>query len=229
MLSVPDSTKVVKMTERLFKSVADQVLDFLRNQILNNELEPGTMLYIDKLATKFGVSTTPVREALVKLEAAGLVTIQRNKGAVVSEMNSQNILDVLEMRQLLELYGCMSAASNISDDEIAELEKILERVKADPGNFEYYTYSDNKLHGTIKRHIKNEIIKESLENITNHSRRIRYYAEETPFIEEVILQVTREHEVILEAMKKRNAEILQKAVREHLKNMQDRTLGAFDN
>lgn len=215
------------MSERLFKSVADQVLDFLRKQILNNEIEPGTMLYIDKLASKFGVSTTPVREALVKLEAAGLVTIQRNKGAVVSEMDSNNILDVLEMRQVLEVYGCESAASGITDEEINRLEEIIARVKENPGNFEYYTYSDDELHGTIKKHIKNEIIKDSLENITDHSRRIRYYAEENPFIEEVIIQVTLEHEAILEAMKKKSPQALQSAMSHHLKNMQERTLKAF--
>lgn len=216
------------MGKQFFKSLGDQVFSYLKDKIINNELEPGTMLYIDKLAAEFGVSTTPIREALVKLEGLGLVNINRNKGAVVSTMSRDKIIQVLEMRRLLETYGCRSAAPKITDEEITILEEILEKVRQNPEDFEYYKYSDTELHGTIIKHISNELIRDALTNLSIHSRRIRYYAEQTPFVKDVIIKVNEEHEQILDAMKTRNAPLLEQAMRDHLINAQDRTMKALD-
>lgn len=215
------------MAKQLFKSLGDQVFSYLKDKIVNNEMEPGTMLFIDKLASEFGVSTTPIREALVRLEALDLVSIQRNKGAVVSEMSKDKILHVLEMRRLLETYGCRSAAMEITDEEITRLSEILRKVKENPSDFDYYKYSDIELHGTIIKHIRNDLIKEALTNLSIHSRRIRYYAETTPFLEDVILQVTKEHEAIFKALAKRDPELLEKEMRKHLFNAEQRTLKAL--
>lgn len=215
------------MGKQMFKSLADQVFVYLKDKIIDNELEPGTILYIDKLANEFGISTTPIREALVKLKALDLVTIQRNKVAVVSEMGEERILYVLEMRRLLETYGCRSAALAITQEEILELEKIMKQVKSEPEDFEFYKHSDIELHGTIIRHIKNYLVRDALTNLNIHSRRIRYYAEKTPFVKEVILKVTEEHEKILEAIKARDPDLLENTVREHLLNAQARTLKAL--
>lgn len=215
------------MARQLFESLGTQVFNYLKNQIINNELEPGTLLYIDKLANDFGVSTTPIREALVKLEALDLVHIQRNRVAVVSEMEEERILYVLEMRRLLETYGCRTAALAISEKEISKLEKILEQVKNNPEDFDLYKHSDIELHGTIIRHIQNYLVRDALTNLSIHSRRIRYYAEKTPFVKEVILEVTEEHEKILEAIKTRDPDLLENTVREHLLNAQARTLKAL--
>ena len=177
------------------------------------------MLYIDKLSNEFGVSTTSVRGALAKLKALDLVTSQRNKGAI----------DVLEMRRLLETYGCRSAAKEIIDEEISKPEEILNTVNENPDDFEYYKSSDLELHGAIIKHIKNEVIREALTNLSIHSRRIRYYAEKTPFVKDVILKVTNEHESILEALKLHDPLMLEKQMREHLFKAQQRTLEALDN
>ena len=220
------------MGGKLFQSLADQVFSYLKEKIINNDLKPGSILYIDKLAAEFGISTTPVREAIVKLEGLDLVTIQRNKSVIVSRMSREKILDVLEMRRLLETYGSRSAIMDITDEEIQNLEQILDKIIINPRNFDYYKYSDLELHETITKHIKNKEIRDSLKNLSIYSRRIRYYAryygDYNPLLEESVIKITKEHQSILKALKLRDPEKLEEEIRKHLVNAEERTLKALD-
>ncbi|MDD2380055.1 MAG: GntR family transcriptional regulator, partial [Aminobacterium colombiense] len=74
---------------KVFQSLGDQVFETLKEKIVNNEYKPGELMQIDKLASELGVSTTPVREALLRLEGMGLVSIERNKGAVVTQVSKK--------------------------------------------------------------------------------------------------------------------------------------------
>lgn len=219
------------MAREKFQSLADQVYNYLKDQIINNELEPGTPIYVERLSKEFGLSSTPIREALLKLAGLNLVTIKRNKNITVSEMSREKITDILEMRRLLETFGCRTAVHQVSDEEIIDLELILEKVKSNPEDFNYYKYSDVKLHETITRHIKNSEIKETLKNLSIYSLRIRYYARYYIKGEKQkkasVLKVTDEHLSILEALKKREAILLEKAMERHLLNAEKRTLDAL--
>lgn len=100
------------MIKALYKSLGEQVFTILRKKIVDNELQPGTILQIDRLAEEFGVSTTPIREALMKLEALGLVTISPNRRATVSPISREQTREVLEFRRMLESAGARSAANS---------------------------------------------------------------------------------------------------------------------
>ncbi len=220
------------MGRQKFQSLADQVYNYLKEQIINNELEPGTPIFVEKLAKEFGLSSTPVREALLKLAGINLVTIQRNKNIIVSEMSREKIVDILEMRRLLETYGCRTAIKSVTDGEIINLENIFKKVEAAPNDFSYYKYSDLTLHETITQHIKNSEIKNALKNLSVYSLRIRYYAryyrENHPNIEKSVIMITKEHIAILEALKKRDLKQLEKAMEKHLINAEKRSLHALE-
>ena len=109
----------VKMDE--FLPLRDVVFNTLRQAILRGELKPGERLMEIQLANKLGVSRTPIREAIRKLELEGLVLMIPRKGAEVAEITEKNMLDVLEVRRALEELAVKLACERITEEEIQEL------------------------------------------------------------------------------------------------------------
>ena len=101
----------------------DVVFNTLRQAILKGELKPGERLMEIQLAKKLGVSRTPVREAIRKLELEGLVLMIPRKGAEVAEITAQDLEDVLEVRGALEELAVKDACEHITDEQLVELQK----------------------------------------------------------------------------------------------------------
>lgn len=111
------------------KPLREVVYDELKRQILIGEIQPGTRMMEVELADDMGVSRTPIREAIRKLEKEGLVTIEPRRGAYASDICIKDMIDVLEVRQFLEGMAAGMAASNITEDQKQELEKVTEKYK----------------------------------------------------------------------------------------------------
>ena len=109
----------VNMNEYL--PLRDVVFNTLRQAILRGELKPGERLMEIQLANKLGVSRTPIREAIRKLELEGLVLMIPRKGAEVAEITEKNMRDVLEVRKALEELAVQLACEKITDEEIEEM------------------------------------------------------------------------------------------------------------
>ena len=122
--------KDISLKNDEFLPLRDVVFNTLRNAILKGELEPGERLMEIKLAEKLGVSRTPIREAIRKLELEGLVVMTPRKSAEVARITEEDLTDVLEVRRVLEELAIDLSCQNITDDIIAELEDNLVRFKA---------------------------------------------------------------------------------------------------
>lgn len=107
----------------------DVVFNTLRQAILRGELKPGERLMEIQLATKLGVSRTPVREAIRKLELEGLVLMIPRKGAEVADIVEKGLRDVLEVRKALEELSVRLACDRITKKEIDELKRAAEEFK----------------------------------------------------------------------------------------------------
>ena len=107
----------------------DIVFHTLRQAILMGDLEPGERLLEVSLAEKLGVSRTPVREAIRKLELEGLVLMMPRRGAEVAKISEKNLRDVLEVRRGLEELSMELAVLRMEDDKLEELEEILEELE----------------------------------------------------------------------------------------------------
>ncbi|MGO0802558.1 GntR family transcriptional regulator, partial [Clostridioides difficile] len=112
-----------------YKPLRDVVFENLREAILEGKLKPGQRLMEVQLAEQLGVSRTPVREAIRKLELEGLVVMLPRKGAYVANMSLKDIMDVLEVRASLEGLAAYLAAERISDEDIKKLKDISEEFK----------------------------------------------------------------------------------------------------
>ncbi len=215
------------MAGRIFHSLGDQVFETIKEHIINNTYHPGVVLQIDKIAAEFGVSTTPVREALLRLEGIGLVDIERNKGAVVTQVSEKKSRYVWEFRRLLECRVARDAATGCSDAQIDAVELKLKKVHEHPDDFAIYQESDSALHGLLSSCTENPLILESLANLSVHAKRIRYFAENGPFREEVIEQVTEDHSEIIAALRLHDPDKVEDAVNRHLQNAEERTRKAL--
>ena len=109
-----------------YKPLRDVVFENLREAIVEGRLKPGQRLMEVQLAEQLGVSRTPVREAIRKLELEGLVVMLPRKGAYVANMSLKDLKDVLEIRASLEGLAASLAAERISDEDIKKLEFIIE-------------------------------------------------------------------------------------------------------
>jgi DNA-binding GntR family transcriptional regulator len=103
-----------------------RVRDELQHAILEGVLQPGERLRAEALARRFGTSRTPVREALLQLEAQGLVEVEPNRGAVVRAFDAADLLDLYQLRALLEPAAAARAATRIGDHEIEQLERLTD-------------------------------------------------------------------------------------------------------
>ena len=191
----------VKMDE--FLPLRDVVFNTLRQAILRGELKPGERLMEIQLANKLGVSRTPIREAIRKLELEGLVLMIPRKGAEVAEITEKNMLDVLEVRRALEELAVQLACEKITQEELEELEqagenfkKVLKRSK----DITEVAEADVRFHDVIYMATDNQKLIHLLNKLREQMYRYRVEYLKNPDVHE---QLTQEHEEIVYHIKRR--------------------------
>jgi DNA-binding GntR family transcriptional regulator len=212
----------------VLKSIRDQIYEAIQESIVNNSYKPGEELQIDRLAEEFGVSTTPIREALIRLESSGLVNLIPNKGARVTAFREEDIRDTWEIRKLLEPYAAGLTAALDVNLEIQELNAAFETLEKGTQDGNLYIQSDIRLHELLYTHLSNELLKETLHNILQRSMRMRYFAEDVSKMhDQVVQEVINEHKQILQALTARDRDRTIEAVRRHIENGERRALLAI--
>jgi DNA-binding GntR family transcriptional regulator len=116
--------KLSKVNLNDYKPLREVIFNTLREAIIVGELKPGERLMEVQLADKMGVSRTPVREAIRKLELEGLVVMVPRKGAQVADLSVKDIMDVLEVRATLDGLATALSAQRITDEELKELRHV---------------------------------------------------------------------------------------------------------
>ncbi len=224
------------------ETLQEKVYESIKDSIVKNELMPGDVLSIDALAEDLGVSPTPVREALAKLSAQGLVKNARNKKARVAPVTREDVLEIYEVRKLLEPYATGMAAEEIEADPKlrAELEKLrdvaleiqqaVEEGSLDSKHYEKNLEVDLGLEETIEMALDDTLLNKILNQVSNHSLRIRSFTEASSNKDapEIVLTNNEEHLKIIESMLEPDLEKAREAVRTHLENAENRTLEVLE-
>ncbi len=120
------------------RALYEEVAELLRQRIFRRELEPGSWIDELKIANDYGISRTPLREALKVLAAEGLVTMKVRRGAYVTEVSESDLADVYHLLSLLESDAAGVVASHASTQELAELQDLHQQLEqaATPGQFD---------------------------------------------------------------------------------------------
>ena len=184
----------VNMNEYL--PLRDVVFNTLRQAILRGELKPGERLMEIQLANKLGVSRTPIREAIRKLELEGLVLMIPRKGAEVAEITEKSLRDVLEVRRALEELSVQLACEKITKEEIRELERVAKEFQqvVKSSDITEIAEVDVRFHDIIYTATDNQKLIQLLNNLREQMYRYRV---EYLKRDGVFPQLIAEHEAII--------------------------------
>ena len=198
----------------------DVVFNTLRKAILKGELKPGERLMEIALAERLGVSRTPVREAMRKLELEGLVVMIPRRGAQVANITEKDLNDVLEVRIALENLSIENACARMTEEQLAELKKagryFEETIKE--GNLVKLAEADVAFHEVIYKASDNRRLNQVLNNLREqiYRYRVEYLKEE-----ETRNVLVKEQEEIYEAIKNRDVKKAQEISFRHIENQRE--------
>lgn len=205
----------VNMNEYL--PLRDVVFNTLRQAILRGELKPGERLMEIQLANKLGVSRTPIREAIRKLELEGLVLMVPRKGAEVAEITEKNLMDVLEVRKALEELAVELACDRISQEQIEEMKVAAKEFQQvlKSGDVTKIAEADVKFHDIIFSATDNQRLISLLNNLREQMYRFRV---EHLKKKECYPKLMEEHELIIEMIEKRRKKEACEIIGKHIDN-----------
>lgn len=198
-----------------YKPLRDVVFENIRSAILEGTLKPGERLMEIKLAQQLGVSRTPIREAIRKLELEGLVIMLPRRGAFVADMNKKDLIELLEVRTGLEGLAAYFAAGRISEDGVEKLENnIMELEKAVKDNdVTAMLKIDEAFHNIIFEGSGNDRLKAMMNSLweTVYRFRLKYMSDYSSAV-----NIVDEHKKILDAIKKGKATLAERLAKEHI-------------
>ena len=193
----------------------EEVIDQLRDRIVQGDLAPGARLNERVLCEQFGISRTPLREAIKMLATEGLVELLPNRGAIVTPLKAANIADTLAVMGALESLAGELACAHASESEIAEIralhfEMLAHHARGELGG--YFRYNQ-RIHLKLIEASGNPVLTNTYRQLNANVLRARYMAN---LSQERWDAAVREHEEILAALAGRNAARLKRLLAEHL-------------
>ena len=196
------------------------VYEQLKRQILTGEITPGTRMMEVELADEMGVSRTPVREAIRKLEKEGLVIIEPRRGAYASDISVKDMVDTMEVREHLESLAAYLAAQTMTDEQREELERITNGYTQaiHNNNMEEMIHYDELFHKGIVNASGNKTLIQISETVQELALRFRYlYYDDLSRYGSMPM----EHKEILEAIENNDPEAAKECAKNHVKRLKD--------
>jgi len=203
------------------RSLHDQVVSRVRDLIIEGVLEPGSRIDEARLIDELGVSRTPFREALRTLAAEGLVIVRPSKGSIVRKWTPEDVFAMLEVLGHLEQLAGELACARASDEEIADLVDLHNRMLGHyraRDRMPYYKLNQ-EFHSRLTELSKNETLQETQRNLQARLKRIRYIGNQRP---EYWAGAVEDHEAMVAALKERDGARLGQAMARHIRNTWDR-------
>ncbi len=197
------------------RALYQEVAELLRQRIFKRELEPGSWIDELKIAEEFGISRTPLREALKVLAAEGLVTMKVRRGAYVTEVSEKDLTDVYHLLSLLESDAAGVVADCATDAQLKELQTLHKELEAAAGNRDKFFTINERFHMRLLEIAGNrwrdqmvadlrKVMKLNRHNSLLKSGRVR--------------ESMLEHRAIMEALAHRDARVAVKKMQEHFRS-----------
>lgn len=200
------------------RPTASQLFGFVRDAIISMDFLPGQMISESSLASQFGVSRTPVREAIIQLTNIGFVEVLPQRGTYVTKFSMKKILEARFIRESMEVSVVSYLAENLTNDIIAEGEKIIleQKSAADDRDTLAFHKLDDKFHQTLANCTEYLRVAHVVEAEKAHMDRVRCLSLREPDQFKLILD---QHTTIIKAIKSGVPEDAAKAMRIHLKEV----------
>ncbi len=211
--------------ERVRISDTEYAYAILRQAILEGLIRPGERLVLDQLAEQLQLSRTPIREALLLLEADGLVQRRPKRGLIVRSYTEKDIVEVYRLRAILESAAAREALAHIGEEELQrmwklyhEMEELIEEASGlDPAHRSRWVKAmvtrNNEFHGTFVRASRLSLLEKVLRDVVEVPLIFRAFSWYTP---EQLRRSNAQHREIIEALSERNVARVERVVHEHL-------------
>lgn len=204
------------MTVTRGASLREQVTRSLRIQLFTGRLRPGDTFSVPALAEEFGVSATPVREAVLELVQRRLIEVIPSKGYRVVQLSEEEIRETVEVRSLLELPGTRRAADLATSEEIEELRAMAVRTVeyAEEGRMEDFVLLDHDFHVAVLDAARNATLVTIIEELRNRAR--VHIAGFMDTLSDHGIAVAREHVELIAAMEAQDHDLIDQIVTKHM-------------
>ncbi|MGQ3195960.1 MAG: GntR family transcriptional regulator [Hydrogenophaga sp.] len=197
------------------RALYEEVAELLRQRIFRRELEPGSWIDELKLAEEYGISRTPLREALKVLAAEGLVTMKVRRGAYVTEVSEKDLADVYHLLALLESDAAGVVAARASDEELASLQALHQELEAAVGERDRFFALNEQFHMRVLELARNRWREQMVADLRKVMKLNRHNSLlKSGRIEESLA----EHRAIVAALTQRDAALTVQRMREHFEN-----------
>lgn len=204
--------------ERAFSE--ERIYREIKNAILTHALPPNSRLVELKLAEEFGVSRTPIRNAIKRLSYEGLVTIVPNSGAFVSLPSAKEIEDIFQIRLELEGLAARLAARNITEEELERLCSLRKDEEKACAAWDLQAYMDanDSFHLLVAVASRNELLPSVLSRLLARSNVCLIFCDDFYGVPVEKMRSLKEHDRVIEALRSRSPEESKEALRSHLKS-----------
>ncbi|MGI2327931.1 GntR family transcriptional regulator [Planococcus sp. YIM B11945] len=212
-------------------SLPEQVANAIRVAIFKGDLKPGDRIVQDEIANSLSISRMPVREALQKLNAEGLIEIKPNRGAVVKQISLSDITDTYQLRVILEKVAVKESLPKLTAMDKIEIESLVKKMELadDP---EDYTFLNKQFHQNLMKHCSNQKMMKIIEGLWAG------FSPYTPYIiDEQMSNSNNDHTKIVIALKEDNFEEIHALIETHIlstekslmKYLRDNEIVSVDN
>lgn len=209
------------------RTLWQRVHEHLRDEILSNRLQAGTELQETALAESLGVSRGPVREALGRLAAEGLVTVRPRRGAVVRSLSKEEFLEAYQVREALEALAVRLAVPRLSRDELARLQRLTDEMAAWAQRDAVHEFfeANLKFHEAVVQASANRTLQELYRHLV---RQMRPYQMRSLALRGNLRRSVAEHRAILRAARAGDADEAARLMSEHIRVPQRRLQAASE-
>ena len=208
---------IIDLKIRDYKNAREAAFEKIKEAIIKGHFKPGEKLVEQTLAQEMGVSRTPVREAIRRLEAEGFVVSIPRKGVVVSRADKEEIVQLYSIRAELEGLAARWAIENADEDDMRKLDEAISRMEetAASGDLDGVVQSNTLFHDAISQASKSRILCTLLKTLQDNIQRFRFQSLHLPGRPVAALA---EHKEIVAAIKEKKAEEADRLLKEHLQN-----------
>ena len=200
-----------------YKPLRELVCENIRQAIIDGTFSPGERLMEIQLADEMGVSRTPVREAIRKLELEGVVVMIPRRGTYVADISIKDITEIYEIRTSLDVLAAGLAAERITDEELETLNRLLVEFgqHVNDGNMEKIVEVDTAFHDILYMASRNERLRMIINNLREQVTGIRSRSMSYPGR---LMETMNEHRILVDCIAARDVESAQIAARNHMEN-----------
>ncbi len=223
-----NSQKHKKMKHDTSLSYTKQAYEILKERIMRLQLRPGELLMVQPLSREMGFSRTPVREALIRLESDGFVEEADGKKFRVSDLTLQDILEIHEIREMIELHAVRSVAENRTAKWIDTLSGYTASmaVSAEARDHVAFFQMDMAFHGQLITYCNNKTLEGFVSQLNEKIQRIRHL---TTLVYHRLEDTLEEHDAILLSVKNGDPDAAARAMKYHLDQVKDGVVKLFED